>query len=107
MTSTKTPPSAGEFLFFSLYHQIIMKNKKLWNIITFVEIIAVAAVIVFDLFIPTIVILGMIVVSLLIRRERITSLGFKKSDSGLQMAGVILLNVVVWQLFQIGFIMPV
>lgn len=71
------------------------------------EIFAVAVVIILDFFIPTIIILGMIVISLLIRRENIPSLGFKKTKHGLQMASVVLLSVIVWQLLEIDLLMPV
>ena len=84
-----------------------MKNKDLWDIITLIEIIAAATIIIFDVFIPTIPILGMITISLLIRHENIASLGFKKIKNGLQMAGVVLLSVATWQLLQIGLTMPV
>jgi membrane protease YdiL (CAAX protease family) len=84
-----------------------MNAKSLWKIITALEIAAAAAAIILDLFIPTIVILGMIVISLLIRRENIASLGFKKSGNGLRMAGMVLLSVMALQFFQIGITMPV
>jgi hypothetical protein len=50
-------------------------------VIAIIEIILAALVIVFDLFIPTIIILGIIIISLLIRREGILSLGFKKETN--------------------------
>jgi uncharacterized protein len=84
-----------------------MNAKSLWKIITALEIAAAAAAIILDLFIPTIVILGMIVISLLIRRENIASPGFKKSGNGLRMAGMVLLGVMALQFFQIGITMPV
>ena len=84
-----------------------MNTKKLWKIIAAFEIIAAAVVIILDLFIPTIVILGMIVISLLVRRENIASLGFKKNANGLRMAGMVLLGVMALQLFQIGVTMPI
>ena len=84
-----------------------MNTKNLWKMITALEIIAAAVVIILDLFIPTIVILGMIVFSLLFRRENITSLGFKKNANGLRMAGMALLGMMALQLFQIGVTMPI
>lgn len=45
-----------------------MDNQTSWKIITVVELVVVAAVVLLDLFLPTLVILGMILVSLLIRR---------------------------------------
>lgn len=82
-------------------------NKKALKIITAIELVAAAAVILFDFFIPTLVILGMIVLSLLVRRENVASLGFKRDGWGLGMAAFVLLSVVALQLFQIGVTMPV
>jgi membrane protease YdiL (CAAX protease family) len=84
-----------------------MNTKNIWKMITLFELIAAAIVIILDLFIPTLVILGMIILSLLIRRENISSLGFKRAQSGLKMAGYVFLGVVFLQLFQIGLTMPV
>ena len=84
-----------------------MNNKILWKIITVLEILASAVVIILDIFIPTIVILGLVIISLLIRREYLDSLGFKKSKNALQMIGVVLLSVMLWQLIQIGITMPI
>lgn len=84
-----------------------MDTRTLWKIVTIIEIVIAAMVIILDLFIPTLIILGMIVISLLIRRENIATLGFKKTKSLSRMTGFIFLSVVIWQLFQIGFTMPV
>ncbi|MEW5870790.1 MAG: CPBP family intramembrane glutamic endopeptidase [Chloroflexota bacterium] len=78
-----------------------------WKIITGIEFALAAAVILFDFFIPTLVILGMIAVSLLARRENLACLGFRRAGLGLGMAAFVLLSVVVLQLFQIGVTMPV
>jgi len=85
----------------------LMNTKHLWKIIAVIEIILAAVVIILDLFIPTIIILGMIVISLLIRRENMTALGFKKSKNALQMIGMVLFSVIIWQLIQIGLTMPI
>jgi membrane protease YdiL (CAAX protease family) len=79
----------------------------IWTIITIAEVLIAVAVIVLDLFIPTIVILGLIVISLVIRHEGIASLGFTRARSFAQMAGFVFTSVCIWQLFQIGFTMPV
>lgn len=79
-----------------------MNSPAFWKIITAVEL-----AVLFAMFIPTLVILGLLAVSLLVRREGIATLGFKRAKSGLGMAGFVFLSVVVLQLFQIGFTMPV
>lgn len=84
-----------------------MNAKVFWKIITITEVVAAVIVVLLDLFIPTLVILGMTVVSLLIRREKVAVLGFKKPGSWLGMAAVALLGGVVLQLFDAGVMMPV
>lgn len=64
-----------------------MKNDTFWKVITAAELVAAATVVLLDLFVPTLVSLGMILVSLLIRREYIRSLGFKCPRSWSRMAG--------------------
>lgn len=84
-----------------------MENKTLWKIITLVELVVAAVVILLDLFIPTLVILGMIFVSLLIRREHIRSLGFKRPQSWSRMVGFAFIGVVFLQLFDVGVVLPI
>ena len=84
-----------------------MDTKNIWRVIAVVEITIAVAVIILDLFIPTIVILGMIAISLLVRREGIVSLGFRKNKNMFRMMGVVLFSVFIWQLIQIGFTMPI
>lgn len=84
-----------------------MNSNSVWKIITVVELVAAMAVVMMDLFIPTLVILGMIVVSLLIQREHITVLGFKRPQSWFRMAGFAFLSVFLLQLFEIGVTMPI
>jgi membrane protease YdiL (CAAX protease family) len=84
-----------------------MENKTIWKIITVVELVVAAAVVLLDLFLPTIVILGMIFVSLLIRREHIRSLGFKRPQSWARMIGFAFISVVFLQLFDVGVVLPI
>lgn len=84
-----------------------MDKNTLWKIITIVELVSAAAVVILDLFIPTIVILSLIVISLLIRRETIATLGFKSNKPTLRMAFTVFLLVLVWTLLHLSFFMPV
>jgi len=84
-----------------------MNNKTLWKIITIVELIIAAAVVLLDLFLPTIVILGMILISLFIRREHIRLLGFKRPQSWARMFGFAFIGVVFLQLFDVGVVLPI
>jgi len=51
-----------------------MEKKTFSKIIIVIEFVVAACVVLLDLFMPTLVILGMIAISLLIRREHIRSL---------------------------------
>lgn len=84
-----------------------MNNNTFWKIITIVELVVAAAVILLDLFLPTLVILGMIFVSLLIRREHIRLLGFKRPQSWKRMIGFAFISVVFLQLFDVGVVLPI
>lgn len=84
-----------------------MDNKTLWKIIAVVEIGVAAAVILLDLFLPTLVILGMMLVSLLMRREHIRSLGFKRPRSWVRMVGFAFIGAVFLQLFDVGLVLPI
>jgi len=84
-----------------------MTEKMIWMIITIIELILAAVVIVLDLFIPTIIILVLMAVSLIIRREHIRSLGFKRPKSWPKLIGFSFVGVIFLQLFDIGIVMPI
>ncbi len=84
-----------------------MNTKTLWKILTVIELVAAAAVILFDVLLPTLVLLGMLGVSLLIRREPVAAVGFKRPSSWPKVAGFALLGAVCLQLFDVGVLMPI
>ena len=84
-----------------------MNTKSLWKILTIVELAATVATILFDLFLPTLVLLGLMLVSLLIRREHISVMGFKRPQSWLGMAGFAFVIAFLMQLFDFGVVMPI
>lgn len=84
-----------------------MNKNDFWKVVAIIEILLASLVIVFDLFIPTIIILGIIVSSLLVRREGLASLGFKQEKQLFRMAVAILLFVVLWQLIHLSVTKPV
>ncbi len=84
-----------------------MNKQMIWNIVTVIELVIATCVILLDFFIPTIVILGLIVISLLIRWQPVSVLGFKQNKNLLGMAFFVLLAVVLWNLFEMGLIFPV
>lgn len=64
-----------------------MEQIIIWRIVSIAEIGAVVAAILLDLFQPTLIILGLMIVSLFIRRDHIRSLGFKRPRSWSRMIG--------------------
>ena len=84
-----------------------MNKRAVWKIITVVELLIATVVILLDLFLPTLVILVMVGVSLLIRRDHLGTLGFKRPRSWLQIAGLALGGAVLLQLFDIGVVLPI
>jgi len=84
-----------------------MDKELFWRAIAALELAAAAIVILLDLFVPTLVILCLIAVSLLVRREGLSSIGFKDGKPVFSEAGTIFLLVIGWSLFVLAFTMPV
>ena len=84
-----------------------MNSKTIWKFITFLELVAIVAAVMLDLFMPTLVIIGLMVVSLLIRRDHIAVMGFKRPQSWPGMAGFVFVITVFLQLFDVGVMMPI
>jgi len=84
-----------------------MNRDEIWKIISLLELIVAAVVIYLDLLIPTLIILGLCVLSLIVRGERPSVLGFKKAERPLQMAAIVLLLMIVWSLFHLSVSMPI
>jgi membrane protease YdiL (CAAX protease family) len=74
--------------------------------VTAVEVVAAAATVIFDLWIPTLVLLTMVAVSLLVRRKGLGSLGLHRVGGG-SLVVKMLAFAAVWSLFQLGVTMPV
>lgn len=84
-----------------------MNSKLAWRILAFIELIAIAATILLDLFLPTIIIVGLMFISLLLRRERIRTVGFRRPLSWPRLAGLALIVAFLMQLFDVGVVMPI
>ena len=84
-----------------------LDEENVWKLISIVELLIAGTVIVLDLFIPTVIILGIIAVSFLIRKEKLQTLGFRKNSSWLNMMMTILVLVVIWTLLHLSVFMPV
>lgn len=84
-----------------------MSTKTVWKIINIIELAAIVTTILLDLFMPTLVILGLMIVSLLIRRENIATIGFKRPQSWTAMIGFAFAGAFGLQLFDAGLLMPI
>ncbi len=84
-----------------------MNHEKPWKIITFIELCAIAATVILDLWMPTLVIIGLMIVSLLVRRQPISTVGFKRPQSWVRMIGFTFIFAFFMQLFDIAVVMPI
>jgi membrane protease YdiL (CAAX protease family) len=71
-----------------------------------VEVLLVTAAVLFDLAVPTLVILVLAVASLLIRRESLSTVGVRRVAGAGRMAVQVLRFTVVWTVLQVALIMP-
>ena len=72
-----------------------------------VEVAIAAAFILFDLLVPTLVVLGLAALSLLVRHAHPRTLGFSRLARPCRAAAQILVWVLAWTLFQLAVVMPV
>jgi membrane protease YdiL (CAAX protease family) len=72
-----------------------------------VEAALAAAAVILDLAVPTFVILALMVVSLLIRRQGLSTLGFHRVPHGWALVAKMLAFAAGWTLFDIGLLKPV
>ena len=84
-----------------------MRTGAIWKALIVLELILASVVILRDIFMPTLVILVMAVISLLIRREKLSVLGFKKPKSWPALIGIALAGALLLQLFDAGILMPI
>ena len=73
---------------------------------TAAEVVAVALVVLFDVAVPTLVIVPMAGVSLLVRRQRFGSLGFRRPGTR-RLVVQMLVFAIGWSIFQLSVIMPI
>ena len=81
-----------------------MNRKRFLQIITLMELAAATAVILLDLLIPTLVVLAMLALSLVLRREGFSTLGFKKLSLRLCITSFLL--AVLWTAVDFGLLLP-
>jgi uncharacterized protein len=82
-------------------------NSGRWRVVAGVEVALAAVAVLLDLAIPTFVILGLMVLSLLIRREGLSTMGFHRVRRPWALAGRMLIFAAGWSLVQIGLLKPI
>ena len=78
-----------------------------WRLVAVVEVCLGAAAVLLDLLLPTLVLLALMTVSLLVRRERLATLGVHPLAAPWRAAGQILLLTLAWTFVQLAVVMPV
>ena len=78
-----------------------------WAILAAVEVLLAAAVVILDVFIPTLVVLAMAAVSLAVRRQRPSALGFRRTARPGRMIVAVFGLTVAWDLLQVSFTKPI
>jgi len=78
-----------------------------WQILAALEVAAAAAAVVADLFLPTLVLLGMALISLLLRRRGLGSLGLHRPAQGWLLTAQMLTFAIAWTLLSVALIIPV
>jgi membrane protease YdiL (CAAX protease family) len=81
-------------------------DGNLGRAISAVELIVAAVVIVLDLWIPTLIILALLVVSFLARKEKFSSIGLKKPRCLRRMLVTVLILAFVWTAIQFSLTLP-
>jgi uncharacterized protein len=83
------------------------RSTARWTVLAVLEIGVVTVLVILDFFIPTLIILLLVAISLAVRKESPSTLGFHHSPGAAQMAATVLGLTALWDLFQIGLTMPI
>ncbi len=81
-----------------------MKKERIFRLLALIELAAAAVAILLDLLIPTLVVLALMTVSLLLRRERLSSLGFREFPPRLILSAFLL--AAFWTMVDFGLFLP-
>jgi membrane protease YdiL (CAAX protease family) len=81
--------------------------RRGWQILAAIEVAAAAAAVVADLFVPTLVLLGMASISLFARRRGLGSLGLHRPAHWWRLTAQMLTFAVAWTLLSVALIIPV
>ena len=79
----------------------------MWTLVSGLEVILAAVAVILDLGIPTFVILALMLVSLLIRRQGLSTIGFHRVPHAWAFAAKMLAFAAGWTLLNIGLLKPI
>ena len=83
------------------------RTRRTGTALAAAEVALAAAAVLLDLLLPALVLLALMTVSLLVRREGLASLGLTRLRGGLALAAKMLLFSAAWTLFHLGVLIPV
>jgi membrane protease YdiL (CAAX protease family) len=83
------------------------RQTAAWRVIAALEVVVAAAVVISDFFIATLIVLPLVVISLAIRRQGPSALGFRRTPRALRMIAIVFGLTLAWDLFQFGLTMPI
>ena len=83
------------------------RRTAAWRVVAALEVVAAAAVVILDFFIATLIVLPLVAISLAIRRQGPSALGFSSAPGALRMIAIVFGLTVAWDLVQFGLTMPI
>ncbi len=83
------------------------RHREFWTIVTALEVVVASAAVVLDLLIPTFVLLVLASISLLVRRQGFSSVGFHRASSRSHLVIKMLAFAAGWSLFQLSVVIPI
>lgn len=85
----------------------MVKNPKPLAALAVLEILLMVLAVAFDLFLPTVLLIAMGLAFLLLRKEKFSDLGFRKTEKPLKLIGIVFALSVVWTAVDFCVILPV
>jgi membrane protease YdiL (CAAX protease family) len=85
----------------------VLRNGTVWRLVAAVEVVAVAVIVLADLFIPSVVVVGLAALSLVVRRRDPGSLGFHRVAHPWRLVGAMAVFAACWSLVDVALLIPV
>jgi membrane protease YdiL (CAAX protease family) len=84
-----------------------VRPDRSWPVLAAVELVLAAVTVILDLAIPSFVILGLMVISLLIRRQGLSSLGLRRARHPWSLTAKMMALAAAWTLVNVGLLKPI